>query len=130
MDYQKKHLLLNSLKERPEKYREILPDLFNLVDPDKRHHIEHIWLNAVPKSQVKNISLFTETVIKTMEPDPATLRELIVSDRIGTIFEVLETGESYQLAGFNNHTGNGVALPLGSKTIVELDMDIPIRRVF
>jgi hypothetical protein len=120
---------LEKLKRDPQKYKELLPEIFRELDPDKKLQTHLLWLMAMPQ----DVAFFyafdlVKMSLKSLPEPPSTLGEMAKINSSGTIFEVTETGQNYQLVGFMN---NGIAVrEFNSELIIEMDKETIISRVF
>lgn len=88
-----------------------------------------------PESYREIIPALSRHLDSVFKPEPTTLEELANTHGIGTIFELTETGESYQLAGYvtSEFKGERVRVAVrafNSDFIDALPLDTKIRRVF
>lgn len=126
--------LLNQLKAEPKNYREILPNLFNLIDPNKKYYKELIWLMAIPDEALKNVHSIATEVTKKINVVPETLGQLNEDYPIGTLFVDIETNTDYTLAGkMNEDSAQILCKPFtgtNTKLLVMLNANTRIKYLF
>lgn len=137
MRLQKKHEVLEHLKKRSSNYKDLISNLFSIIDPDKKNYKELIWLMAMPDSLKKEAHNLVRYTINAIEPEPETLGDLINEYPQGTIFDDQANGRSYQLEGrlFDAGTGELVVGEYACRDITtnemhSLPLDLKIKWVF
>jgi cytochrome b involved in lipid metabolism len=120
---------LEKLRQNGLRYKELLPQIYRELDPKKKLQTHLLWLMAMPRElAINNACDLVLESLKSLPEAPSTLEELAKTNSSGTIFEVVETGQSYQLVGFMN---NGIAVrEFNSELIIEMDKETIITRVF
>lgn len=120
---------LEKLRNHPERFKELIPEIFKELDPDKKLQTHLLWLMAMPQ----DLALFhafdvVQMSLKSIEQDLEILGQLAKTASHGTIFEVMESGINYQLMGF---TATGIAArEFNSELVVELPKDTLVNRIF
>jgi hypothetical protein len=100
MTVRRKNEILDHLKAKGSDYREVLPALFEVIDPMRANYKELLWLMAMPASLSNESYTVVKSVIKAITPDPSTLEELIDSSYpLGSTFDAIGLGLSFKTIG-------------------------------
>lgn len=119
---------MERLRTRPELYREILPEIFKQIDPNQKNHTALLWLMAMPDILSMQAWQVFECVNQTLKDNISTLGQLAVHYSRGTMFEIVETGQTYQYVG--HHSDGIAARSFESEFIEVLSVDTVINRIF
>jgi hypothetical protein len=137
MKLQKKHEVLDHLKAKDCNFKDLVANLFLVIDPDKRNYRELIWLMAMPDSLKKEASNIVRHTLSAIEPEPQTLGNLVESYPVGTMFDAIGLGKSYITEGpiFDASTNSIIideyaCKELGKEARVSLPYDTKIRLIF
>lgn len=120
--------LIRDLRANPKKAKELFPQIFKEIDPDKKHQTKLLWLMAMPDAMLDSaFKIFEITSLSIQEP-AMTLGQLAKFDSSGTIFECVESGNSYQLIGFHS---DGIAVRAFTTDMIEvMSPETIIHRIF
>jgi len=137
MKLKKKHEVLEHLKAKDSNFKDLVANLFQVIDPEKKSYRELIWLMAMPDSLKKEAHNIVRHTLSAIEPEPETLGDLVNGYSSGTIFDAIGLGKSYTMEGplFDAET-NEIVLneyackDISTNQVVSLPFDTKIRWVF
>jgi hypothetical protein len=99
MKLKKKYEVLEHLKAKDCNFKDLVANLFQVLDPEKKNYKELIWLMAMPESLKKEASNIVRYTMSAIEPEPDTLKDLVESYPIGTMFDAIGLGKSFTMEG-------------------------------
>jgi hypothetical protein len=137
MKLQKKHEVLEHLRAKDCNFKDLVGNLFQIIDPEKKNYRELIWLMAIPDSLRKEAHTIVRATLSALEPEPETLRDLVESFPRGTLFDAVGLGKSFTTEGPIFDAATNTILvdeyackEIGKQSITSLPLDTKIRWIF
>jgi hypothetical protein len=137
MKHQKKHEVLDLLKSKDCNFKDLVSNLFLTIDPEKKNYRELIWLMAMPDSLKKEAHTIVKSTLSAIEPEPATLGELLDAYPRGAMFDAPGLGKSFTTEGpvFCANTNSIIideyaCKEVGTERVISLPYSTSIRWVF